>query len=153
LIINGLDPYIDVIQVGTTTRGKNEFSITLVDDPANSYVYRSSRESFINNENIWALQPLVGRSENSVGFSDYTSGFIPEIELEEDLSNLGILGEANEPLLARALEEITGVSGKRDFTVKKPARPFTDSDDFTPTRDNMILDEIFLDKPIEINMN
>ena len=143
LIINGLDPYMQVIQIGTTTTGKNEFSITLVDDPRRDglpFVYTPARESFINSANRWAIQPLVGRNENSVGFSDYTSGFTPEIELEEDLANLGVLGDPNEPLLARALQEITGVSGKRDFTVRKPARPFKDTDDFTPTRDNMIVD-------------
>ncbi len=150
LIINGLDPYMNVIQVGTTTTGKNEFSLTMVDDPGRSgapYVYTPTRESFINAENLWALQPLVGRNENSVGFSDYTNGFIPEIELAEDLANLGILGDPNEPLLARALEEITGLSGKRDFTVRLPARPFTDTDDFTPVKDRMILD-----KPIDLTI-
>ncbi len=82
-----------------------------------------------------------------MGFSDYTNGFIPEIELAEDLANLGILGDPNEPLLARALEEITGLSGKRDFTVRLPARPFTDTDDFTPVKDRMILD-----KPIDLTI-
>ncbi|MBT8280213.1 MAG: carboxyl-terminal protease [Muriicola sp.] len=151
LIINGLDPYMDVIQVGTTTTGKNEFSLTMVDDPGRSglpYVYTPSRESSINPENRWALQPLVGRNENSVGFSDYTAGFTPEIELEEDLSNLGVLGDINEPLLARAIEEITGVSGKRDFTVRKPARPFADPELFSPVKDNMILD-----KPLNLKLN
>ncbi len=155
LIINGLDPYMDVIQVGTTTTGKNEFSITLVDDPRRDglpFVYTPSRESFINSDNRWAIQPLVGRNENSVGFLDYTSGFPPEIELEEDLANLGVLGDPNEPLLARALEEITGISGKRDLTVRKPARPFTDTEEFTPTRDNMYLDDVKPSKPLEIKM-
>ncbi|QBA64432.1 S41 family peptidase [Muriicola soli] len=150
LIINGLDPYMDVIQVGTTTTGKNEFSLTMVDDPGRSglpYVYSPSRESSINPENRWALQPLVGRNENSVGFSDYTAGFTPEIELEEDLANLGVLGDINEPLLARAIEEITGVSGKRDFTVRKPARPFADPEVFSPVKDNMILD-----KPLNLKL-
>jgi len=150
LLINGLDPYMEVIQVGTTTTGKNEFSLTMVDDPGRPgapYVYTLSRESSINPENTWALQPLLGRNENSVGFSDYTAGLIPEIELEEDLSNLGILGDLNEPLLAKAIEAITGISGKRDFTVKRPARPFADTEIFTPLRDNMILD-----KPINLTI-
>jgi C-terminal processing protease CtpA/Prc len=150
LIINGLDPYMDVIQIGTTTTGKNEFSLTMVDDPNRSgapYVYSQSREANINPDNNWAIQPLVGRNENSVGFSDYTAGFAPEIELEEDLTNLGVLGDINEPLLARAIEAITGVSGKRDFSVKKPARPFTDTEIRTPMKDNMVLD-----KPINIKL-
>ncbi len=150
LLINGLDPYMEVIQVGTTTTGKNEFSLTMVDDPGRDgapFIYSPSRESFINSENRWALQPLVGRNENSVGFSDYTTGFIPEIELAEDLANLGILGDLNEPLLARAIEDITGMSGKRDFSVQIPAYPYADSDMFTPMKDNMVLD-----KPIKINL-
>lgn len=149
LVINGLDPYIEVIQIGTTTTGKNEFSLTMVDDPDRDgapYVYTESRESQINPENQWAIQPLVGRNENSVGFSDYTDGFAPEIALEEDLENLGVLGEITEPLLARAIQEITGMSTKQDFTVKTPVNPFTSSKMFQPIKDNMVLD-----KPLNLN--
>ncbi|MEZ2415683.1 S41 family peptidase [Muriicola sp. E247] len=140
LLINGLDPYMNVIQVGTTTTGKNEFSLTMVDDPGNNfpYTYDPARESFINPNNSWAIQMLCGRYENSVGFSDFTTGLVPEIELEEDVLNLGALGDINEPLLARAIEDITGVSGKRDFTVRMPAKAFADSDTFDPVRDVMI---------------
>jgi len=146
LLINALDPYMQVIQVGGTTRGKNEFSLTMVDDPLRQgapYIYTPSRVNNINPDNLWAIQPLCGRIENSVGFSDFTSGLVPEIELEEDLLNLGILGDINEPLLARAIQDITGLSGKRDFTVEIPADPFTDSEMFTPLKDNMILDKMY----------
>ncbi|MBO0329551.1 S41 family peptidase [[Muricauda] lutisoli] len=146
LVMNGLDPYIDVIHIGETTRGKNEFSITLVDDPNNSYIYNSSREGDINAGNSWGLQPLVGRNENSIGFYDYTSGLIPDIELGEDLTNLGVLGDVNEPLLARALQEITGISGKFDFTVEMPAETFTSSRLETRLKDNM-----YLEKPLQLN--
>ena len=146
LLINGLDPYMQVIQVGGTTRGKNEFSLTMVDDPLRQgapYIYSPSRVNNINPDNRWAIQLLCGRIENSVGFSDFTSGLIPEIALEEDLYNLGVLGDINEPLLARAIQDITGLSGKRAFTVKRPAIPFTDSEMFTPLKDNMILDKMY----------
>ncbi len=145
LIINGLDPYVDVIQVGTTTTGKNEFSVTLVDDPNRDglpFVYTAARESFINPKNSWAIQAIIGRVENAVGFSDYTTGFTPEIELAEDVLNLGILGDLNEPLLARAIEDITGVSGKRDFSVQMPAKPIADSDLFSPNQDLLIMDNL-----------
>jgi len=151
LIINGLDPYVDVIQVGTTTTGKNEFSVTLVDDPNRDglpFVYTAARESFINPDNSWAIQAIIGRVENAVGFSDYTAGFTPEIELAEDVLNLGILGDLNEPLLARAIEDITGVSGKRDFSVRMPAKPIADSDSYAPNRDLLIMDNL---KPISKN--
>ncbi len=143
LVINCLDPYMEVIQVGTTTTGKNEFSVTLVDDPDRDgapFIYTGSRESFINPDNSWAIQAIIGRGENSAGFSDYTNGLVPEIELPEDVLNLGILGDLNEPLLARAIEDITGVSGKRDYSVRMPAIPIADSDSFSPERDLMILD-------------
>jgi len=151
LVINALNPYVEVVKIGTTTRGKNEFSLTMVDDPSRDgapFIYTPSRENQINPENSWAIQPLVGRNENSVGFSDYTAGFDPEIELAEDLENLGVLGDENEPLLARAIEEITGISGKRDFTVKTPVELFTSSKMFTPMKDNMVLD-----KPLHLNLD
>ncbi len=150
LVINGLDPYIEVIKIGTTTRGKNEFSLTMVDDPDREgapYIYSPSREDQINPNNSWAIQPLVGRNENSVGFSDYTAGFAPDIELAEDLENPGILGDVNEPLLARAIEEITGISSKRDFTVKSPLIEMTSSKMYQPMKDNMVLD-----KPLNLRL-
>ena len=146
LVINGLDPYIDVIKVGSTTRGKNEFSLTMVDDPNREgapFIYTPSREDQINPNNSWAIQPLVGRNENSVGFSDYTDGFAPDVPLQEDLENPGILGDINEPLLAKAIEEITGISSKRDFTVKSPMIEVTNSKMYQPMKDNMVLDKPF----------
>jgi len=144
LVINGLDPYIDVITIGTATTGKNEFSLTMVDDPDREgapFIYTPSRENQINPDNSWAIQPLVGRNENAAGFSDYTNGLPPDIELDEDLENLGVLGEINEPLLARAIQEITGVSAKMDFSVQMPVNLFSSSKMFQPIRDNMILDK------------
>jgi len=144
LVINGLDPYIDVITIGTATTGKNEFSLTMVDDPDREgapFIYTPSRKDQINPDNSWAIQPLVGRNENSAGFSDYTNGLAPDIVLEEDLENLGVLGDENEPLLARAIQEITGVSAKMDFSVQMPVKLHSSSKMFQPIKDNMILDK------------
>lgn len=140
LLINGLEPYIDVIQIGDVTRGKNEFSTTLVDDRENSYLYTPSRINKINPEVQWAIQPLLGRNENAEGFSDYTDGLQPDIDLKEDLENLGILGDQNEPLLARAIQEITSATGKRDFTAKTPANIISSSKLFAPLGERMIDD-------------
>jgi len=140
LLINCLEPYMDVIQIGDVTRGKNEFSTTLVDDRGNSYLYTPSRVNNINPEVQWAIQPLLGRNENAEGFSDYTNGLVPDIELKEDLENLGILGDQNEALLARALQEITAATGKRDFTVKTPANIISSSKMFSPLGERMIDD-------------
>tara|TARA_R110000765_G_scaffold383600_2_gene474975 strand:- start:50 stop:1519 length:1470 start_codon:yes stop_codon:yes gene_type:complete len=143
LLINSLEPYIDVIQIGDVTRGKNEFSTTLVDDRDNSYLYTPSRVNKINPNNQWAIQPLIGRNENADGFFDFTSGLQPDIILKEDYGNLGILGEQNEPLLARAIEAITGQTGKRDFTVLNPMEVFISSKVRNPINDKMIDDTVY----------
>jgi len=147
LVINGLNPYIDVQHIGENTRGKNEFSITLLDDPGNDYVYNPSRLNQVNQNHDWGMQPLVGRNENADGFLDYKDGLIPDTELSEDLTNLGVLGDANEPLLAEAISQITG-SGLK-FASKEPTVSFkliTGSNFFTPTKDNM-----YLEKEIKLN--
>ena len=149
LVINGLAPYVDVVHIGENTRGKNEFSITMVDDRENSYIWTRARaeQNKINPDNQWAIQPLVGRNENADGFYDYTSGLAPDIALQEDLANLGAWGDQNEPLLARAIQEITGASGKISFEVQMPADVMTSSKMFTILKDNMILD-----KPLDLKM-
>lgn len=146
LVMNGLDPYIEVIHIGTTTRGKNEFSISLVDNPDRSFVYSSDSEGDINPENRWIIQPLVGRNENSVGFFDYTAGFAPDFVLVEDIFNLGTFGDPNEPMLARALEEITNVSSRNSQKAFQDQGVIDDFRKFdTPLQELMILD-----KPINL---
>ncbi len=147
LVINGLAPYMDVIHVGDTTRGKNEFSTTFVDDPGNSYLYAPSRENQINSDNRWAIQLLIGRSANSDGFFEYTNGLVPDVLLEEELDDLGVLGDLNEPLLARTIQEITGVTSKKSFVSKMPiSAELTNSDMFQPMKDNMYLKGVPLQK-------
>tara|TARA_R110000737_G_scaffold258911_2_gene267544 strand:+ start:1188 stop:2702 length:1515 start_codon:yes stop_codon:yes gene_type:complete len=147
LVMNGLDPYIDVIHIGTTTTGKNEFSVTFVDDLENGNVYNPDREDKINPDNHWAIQPLIGRNENANGFSEYTDGLAPDISLSEDLSNLGILGNMDEPLLAKAIAEITGTTAKMDFTVDMPVKLISSSKMFTKIKDNMFMD---IKKPLNL---
>ncbi len=140
LVINGLEPYVDVIQVGETTRGKNEFSITFVDDIENSYFYDEDREGNINPDNQWGIQPLLGRNENADGFSDYTSGLLPDFTIEEDISNLGVLGDPNEPLLAVALNSITGQTAKFNLQPAMSAESFIGSYRFKPTDNLAVMD-------------
>lgn len=142
LVMNGLAPYVNVIHIGEQTRGKNEFSVTMVDDVANDYIYSPARENKINPNHKWAMQPLMGRNENAEGFSDYTDGLVPNIEIKEDLSNLGELGDPNEAFFSRAIQEITGKTAKRDYTNPMPVEEISNSKLFTPTKDNMYLDKI-----------
>jgi C-terminal processing protease CtpA/Prc len=146
LVMNGLEPYIDVVHVGTRTVGKNEFSNTFVDDPAASYFYREDREGFINPDNQWAIQPLLGRNENADGFSDYTSGLVPDYELPEDIANLGVLGEDSDPLLDLTLSVISGATAKRSFEPEFVGEYLTSSYMFKPMGNNMSMNGLL--KPV-----
>ena len=99
LVINSLEPYIDVVQVGDDTSGKFQASVTLYDSP-------DFRRSGANPAHRYAMQPLVLKSLNANGNTDYFDGLAPDIAQTEDFSNLGILGDSNEPLLALCLEDI-----------------------------------------------
>lgn len=142
LVMNSLAPYIEVVHIGTTTVGKNQGSATFVDDPENGNVYDQEREDNINPDNQWAIQPIIMLAENAEGFSDYYNGLLPDIEIEEDIENMGVLGDIDEPLLARALQEITGASAKRTFNVQFPVNLITSSKMFAPMKDNLIVEKV-----------
>lgn len=92
LIINGLRPYMTVTTIGTTTYGKNVGSITITDDTGKIK---------------WGMQPIVFKSFNNAGQSDYSTGFKPSIEVDEPLTLLP-LGDTKEALLNEALTQIAG---------------------------------------------
>ncbi|MVM35186.1 peptidase S41 [Spirosoma sp. HMF4905] len=106
LIINGLRPYMTVTTIGTTTYGKNVGSITITDD---------------SGQIKWGMQPIVFKSYNSAGQSDYSTGFTPSIEVDEPI-NLLPLGDINEAYLSTALGQISGsvASGRRATTSGNP---------------------------------
>jgi len=133
LVINGLRPYIDVVVVGDTTTGKNVGSVTLYDSPDFS---RNNREG----SHRYAMQPLVLKIVNAEGFGDYTSGLVPDILLPEDMGNLGIIGNQNEPLLAAAINNITGM-GRRATMPEKTYKTFRDSKNMQRFGTEMYLDE------------
>ena len=117
LLINGLAPHINVVLIGNTTYGKNVGSITVYD-----YI---DNEGNKNPNHTYAMQPIVLKIANSVGFADYANGLDPDIELRERASNLGVLGRPTEPLLSVALSQITG-SGKYLIPQGKVLNPMTD---------------------------
>ncbi|MGM0392121.1 MAG: S41 family peptidase, partial [Bacteroidota bacterium] len=101
LVINGLEPYIDVVQIGETTTGKFQASVTLYDS-------QNFARSGANTTHTYAIQPLVLKSVNSAGVSDYINGLAPDYAISEDYRNLGQLGDSNEPFLSLALDVILG---------------------------------------------
>ena len=121
LLINGLASYIEVIQIGEKTFGKNVGSITVYD-----YI---DNEKTKNPDHTYAMQPIVLKIANSDGYADYIDGLEPTTEVYEDIRNLGILGDPTEPLLATTLNIISD-TGKfkipkalltKKFLVKDPA--------------------------------
>ena len=100
-VINSLNPYIDVIQIGTNTRGKYQGSFTLYDSP-------DFTKNNVNPNHTYALQPLTFKYSNVLGNTDFIDGLFPDIELRERFNNLGVLGDETEPLLAKAIETIIG---------------------------------------------
>ena len=117
LLINGLTPHINVVLIGNTTYGKNVGSITIYD-----YI---DNEGTKNPNHTYAMQPIVLKIANSVGFADYANGLDPDIELRERASNLGVLGAPSEPLLSLALSQITS-SGKYITPQGEALIPLTD---------------------------
>lgn len=100
LVINCLDPYMEVILIGAeNTTGKYVGSITINDDDA---------------DHDWAMQPIVLKTANVNGVSDYSDGFAPHYVIEDDFD--AALGTLSEDMLVRSIELITGK------TITQPAR-------------------------------
>jgi len=125
LTINGLKPYLSVIQVGDTTVGKYVGSITIQDLNAKGYV---------NPNDTWTMQPIVLKVSNSLGVTDYVKGLTPDIKLKEDIANLLPFGNPNELLLQAVLNDIQGLPQK-SLPLKSDLMGFkkvADSKDFKP---------------------
>jgi len=97
LLLIGLDPYMNVVQIGEDTYGKCYGSITI-----------SDTEEPVRHE--WAMQPIVFKFANAVGYTDFLDGIPPDYEVEDFLLDAKPFGDITDPQLAKALELITGVS-------------------------------------------
>ncbi|WP_010182955.1 S41 family peptidase [Aquimarina agarilytica] len=104
LVPNSLSAYIDVVIVGdeTGTVGKSQASTTFYDSP------NLFNKENINESHKYALQPLIFKSVNNNNVQVPNSGLTPTIIAKENLFNLGTLGDVDEPLLKKALDDITG---------------------------------------------
>ena len=134
LVINGLKPYVTVVQIGDVTTGKNVGSVTLYDSPTFGKENR-------NPNHRYAMQPLVLKIVNSVGFGDYQSGLVPTFQLKETLSNLDVLGNTSEPLLSLAIGKITGTARTKQTTPGLQFDYFKDSKSMNNSKDKMYLDK------------
>lgn len=97
LLITGLEPHMDVIQIGENTFGKCYGSITIPD------IEEPPRHS-------WAMQPIVFKYANAVGYTDFDEGLEPDVFVEENIVDLKPFGDISDPMLSKAIEMITGTA-------------------------------------------
>jgi hypothetical protein len=136
LIINGLKPYMEVVQIGDITVGKNVGSVTLYDSPDFGKENRNPNHKY-------AMQPIVLKITNAAGFGDYYNGLTPTYQQKETLSTLGILGDPTEPYLFLAIGKITGTA-----RMAKPILGF-EFDDFKDVKSIKGQNQMYLDKAPE----
>lgn len=134
LVINGLEPHIQVIQIGDVTVGKNVGSVTLYDSPTFGAESR-------NPNHRYAMQPIVLKIVNSVGFGDYFNGLQPDFLQKETLSTLGVLGDSAEPLLRTAIGKITGTSRTLRQSPGQDFEFFTDAKSIKGIQNQMYIEK------------
>ena len=101
----GLDPYMQVIQIGDTTSGKFCGGVLL--SPEDMYEKKDARyyESFSN----WGMYIMIYRYANINGITSFSAGLVPDMLAIEDVFDLKPFGDEEDPLLGRALAHIMGV--------------------------------------------
>ena len=110
LVIAGLKPYIDVILIGEKTLGKC-YGGPLVTQEYYEYLFDTRAPELKN----WGAYMMMFRSTNKNN-DNYANGFSPLSENEvEDLYLVAPYGSTDDPLIARALEIITGTRSTRSI--------------------------------------
>jgi len=108
MVINCLDPYMNVVVIGSgNTTGKYVGSITL----------RADDTDYDN----WAIQPIVLKTANVDGVSDYSEGIAPQYIVSDDFR--AELGTLDENMLGKAIELITGIEVGEPARVSKDIFP------------------------------
>jgi C-terminal processing protease CtpA/Prc len=134
LVINGLKPYMTVVQIGDVTTGKNVGSVTLYDSPTFGKENR-------NPNHRYAMQPITLKIVNADGFGDYFNGLTPTFQQKETISTYGVLGDPTEPLLSTAINKITG-TGKIIRQTGKEFNYFKDVKSLNGLQNQMYLEEV-----------
>lgn len=96
MLINGLQPYIQVIQVGDRTYGKDMASTTI-----------STPEEIHGSERSWHLLPMVYKIYNKLDQGNYNAGILPQKPINEfDFLPLVPIGDIQDPLIEEVLHTI-----------------------------------------------
>lgn len=91
IVVNNLKPYMQVIQIGDTTLGKDMAGFVVEDK-------RKPRKI------SWQIHPVIYKVFNANGIGEYSNGILPQVTVNEfaDLPLLP-LGDPNETLISSAL--------------------------------------------------
>ena len=133
LVINGLKPYINVVQIGDKTTGKNVGSITLYDSP-------NFGKANANPNHKYAMQPIVLKTINADGFGNYQTGLIANHDFLEDYGNMGEIGSTSEPMLNFTLNLISNGGRIGNQNSIKKYTYFSDSKNSEPLRNEMYVE-------------
>lgn len=93
IVINNLKPYMEVVQLGDVTLGK---------DMAGFLVEDKRKPKKIS----WQIHPVIYKVFNSNGVGGYSNGIAPQIAVSEYSLPLLPLGDENEALLSAVLSKI-----------------------------------------------
>ena len=110
------------------------------DEKTQKVVDYIDNEKTKNPDHTYAMQPIVLKMANSDGYADYTEGLQPDRLIEEDITNLGVLGNIGEPLLNSTLNLISGT--KKEVLINpKLNKKFLIIDPLMLERQKMIIEK------------
>ncbi len=106
MMINGLNPYLKIVQVGARTYGKDMASTTI-----------STPEEIHGNERSWHLIPMIYKIYNTIGQGDYGNGITPQ-KVTDEFAYLPLtpIGDRRDPLIQEALKIINTKSARTKST-------------------------------------
>ncbi|KFF17877.1 S41 family peptidase [Chryseobacterium sp. JM1] len=106
IVINNLKPYLQVVQVGDVTLGK---------DMAGFMVEDKRKPKKIS----WQLHPVIYKVFNASGEGGYSNGIVPQVAANEFAAlPLLPLGDSEEALISSALNSIYSKSARREVMDK-----------------------------------
>ncbi|WP_160139684.1 S41 family peptidase [Chryseobacterium sp. c4a] len=91
IVINNLKPYLQVVQVGDVTLGKDMAGFTVEDKRKPQKIY-------------WQMHPVIYKVFNANGVGEYSNGISPQVSVNEyTVLPLLPLGDPNETLISSVL--------------------------------------------------
>lgn len=98
LTIIGLEPYMNVVQIGENSHGKYT-GMVIFDRTI------SGCEDLDN----WAIAPIIFKYANSEGYTDFVNGLEPQIKVEDDVLSGYPLGCTDDPMINAAICDIFNI--------------------------------------------